>query len=137
MDGAGPAVRRVAADDGPGLPENLPQVLDEQHPGLDVVAVRDAVDLDLDSGHRASSLRLAGGESHSVILDHILTRRRRPRRSPYRQVIRTLPCAVNAVFAARRRGGGAGQSEASWWMRPSSSDSRRPAPPQRSAMISA
>ena len=43
-DGARPARRRVAADVGAGEAEHLPQVVDEQHPGLDLVLLRRAVD---------------------------------------------------------------------------------------------
>ena len=37
MDGAGPAGRGVAADVGPGQPHRLPDVMDEEQPGLDVM----------------------------------------------------------------------------------------------------
>ena len=51
VHGAGAAVAGVAADDGAGLSEPFPQVVDEQHAGLDVVGVVHAVDGDPDLCH--------------------------------------------------------------------------------------
>ena len=52
VHGAGAAVAGVAADDGAGLADSFAQVLHQQGARLDVVGVRDPVDLDVDSGHR-------------------------------------------------------------------------------------
>ena len=51
VDGAGAAVAGVAPDDGSGLPEPFPQVVDQEHAGFDLVDVVDAVDGDPDLCH--------------------------------------------------------------------------------------
>ena len=67
VDGAGAAVAGVAADDGADLAELFAQVVHEQRPGLDVVGVGDAVDGDIDLGHRASTERVAVCVDASVV----------------------------------------------------------------------
>ena len=52
VHGAGAAVARVAADDGPHLPDRVAQVLDEQRAGFDVVGAQDSIDGDVDPSHR-------------------------------------------------------------------------------------
>ena len=65
LDRARAAVARVAADDGADLAELLTQVVDQEGPRFDVVAVRDSVDAHVDLGHRSSAL-LAGSSGPGV-----------------------------------------------------------------------
>src|SRR5271165_1872797 len=58
QDRAGAAVRRVTPDGGTGLPDDFPQIVHEQHPGLDVIFVIHAVDGD---GNLCHSFSSAGG----------------------------------------------------------------------------
>ena len=51
VDRARAAVAGVAADDRAGLPELLPEVLHQQHPGFDVVGHLLTVDSEADPGH--------------------------------------------------------------------------------------
>ena len=58
VDGAGAAVRRVAADVGAGQPEVVAQSVDEQQAGLDLEVVLDAVDVQAHVHRAAHSLSL-------------------------------------------------------------------------------
>ena len=138
VDGAGAAVAGVAADDRAGLAERCAQVVDEQHPGFDVVGVGHSVDGDVDAGHAASTSWDATTQqataspwlpATSLWLDALSSNAVRPRNTR----VSAEPWTGQRQQGTHAPRSGTPQRETPWWIGPSSvgQPPAPAAPPQR------